>query len=151
MLQQSFRVWFSTKCIYVCLLNNIVYILRIYKDTRLPKQVNNTYNYHIQTKIDTNLLCMTSPRTHIRGAAPFWCIWTALELLSSISHVACRSAGSADTMVLLIQREWPVWQLLVQSVDQALSSGAYLSYIITRSYIQPTFFVPRSRIDVCRL
>ena len=61
-----------------------------------------------QTKKDNNLLYMTLTRTHIRKAAPSWCIWTTLEIISSISPVARRAATSAERMFLLIQREWPV-------------------------------------------
>ena len=94
---------------------------------------------------------MTSTRTHTREAALSWCTRTILELLLSINRVARRVAGSAESMVLLIQRGWPVYQLSTKNVDQAISSGACLSYMITSSHEQPTFFVPRSRIDACRL
>ena len=41
-LQQSFRVYFSTKYLTVCLLDDIMDILGIYKDTRLPKLDSNS-------------------------------------------------------------------------------------------------------------
>ena len=61
------------------------------------------------------------------------------------------AAGSADSIVLVIHREWPVWQLFKHIVDHALSSGSFLSKVIASSYEQPTFFVPRSRKGISRL
>ena len=51
----------------------------------------------------------------------------------------------------MVQRKWPVWQLFIQSVDLALSSGARLSFMIPSSYEHAPYIHPRSRIDVCRL
>ena len=68
------------------------------------------------------------------------------NLRINIVNISRRAAGGAESMVLLIQREWPVYQLSTKIVDPEISSGACLSYMITISHKQLTLFVPRSRV-----